>query len=98
MFEAIVTVFGICELGERVSMAFDEISLALDQLKWYLLPREAWKSLPIILVVAQESVGLTIFGSISCNRIVFKEVSSDILMLDAIDNRRLIFECALGVQ
>lgn len=76
LFESFLTVFGVCELGERLCMAFNEINIAIEQLKWYLFPHQIRKMLPTILVVSQEPVGLSIFGSMLCNRKTFKEVSS----------------------
>lgn len=71
---SLLTVFAMCELGERVRMAFDEIRISIDQLKWYLIPKRARKMLPVILILSQEPIGFTIFGSILSNRITFKEV------------------------
>lgn len=67
--------FIICEFGERVRLAFGEVNATVDELKWYLLPRKTRKMLLTVLIVVQEPVGLTIFGSIICNRIIFKEVN-----------------------
>lgn len=68
-------VFSFCEFGERVSMAFDEINIEIDQLKWHLLPCKIQRMLPIIFMAAQEPVEFHIFGSTSCNRKAFKKVS-----------------------
>lgn len=75
LFTTIVGIFGICEFGERISFAFYKINIALDRFKWYRLPKEVQKMLPIIMIAAQEPVQLNIFGSVACNRITFKEVS-----------------------
>lgn len=75
LFGTIVTIFGYCEFGERVGMAFDQINIAIEQLKWYLLPHKTRKMLLNILIVAQEPIEFNIFGSVSCNRKTFKEVS-----------------------
>lgn len=69
-------IFVLCEFGEKVGAVFEEISIAVDQLNWYLFPIGTRKLLPTVLIVAQEPVGLDIFGSISCNRRTFKEVKS----------------------
>lgn len=74
LFCSYVAVFGMCEFGERVSFAFHGTVIVLDRFKWYLLPNKAQKMLPTIMVAAQEPVQLQIFGSVSCNRITFKEV------------------------
>lgn len=71
-----LSVFCICDLGERVRTAFDEIEMMLDQLKWYLVPKGTRKMLSIIFMAFQRPVEITIFGSISCDRITFKLVSS----------------------
>lgn len=76
LFCSFVAVFGMCEFGQRVSESFYKINIVLERFKWYLLPMEAQKMLPIIMIVAQEPVTLKIFGSVACNRITFKEVSS----------------------
>lgn len=69
--------FGVCELGEKVGAKFEEITTEINQLKWYLLPSKTRKMLTLVLIAAQEStVGLAIFGSLSSNRITFKEVRS----------------------
>lgn len=70
------TIFAYCEFGERVGMAFDGINIAIEQLKWYLLPQKTRKMLLNILIVAQEPIDFTILGSIACNRKTFKEASS----------------------
>lgn len=67
-------IFVLCEFGERVNAVFDEISIAVDQLRWYLFPLGTQKMLPTVLVVASEPVKLSMFGSIDCNRRTFKEV------------------------
>lgn len=75
LFGSFVVLLGICEYCERVRMTFDEINTMLDQLKWYLLPNQTQKMLSIILIVAQAPVEFRIFGSVSCNRKICKEVS-----------------------
>lgn len=69
-------IFAICELGERVSIAFEEIHFQMDMLKWYLLPPMARRVLPTILIATQEPMQFDIFGSTASNRITFKGVSS----------------------
>lgn len=69
------TLFISCELSQRVENAFDEIGDDIDQLHWYLLPQELQQTLPMVIVVVQQPVSLECFGTISCNRDVFKRVS-----------------------
>lgn len=69
--------FGLCEFGERLREAFDEINLMLNLMtKWYLLPLKAQKILSIMLCVTERPVELAIFGSITSNRNTFKVVSA----------------------
>lgn len=67
--------FSICEIGERVSGAFDEICSAIEELNWYMLPNRLQKVLPSILINAQQPVALKCFGSIFCARDTFKRAS-----------------------
>lgn len=69
-------VFIVCEIGERISTAFNEIDDVIDQFKWYLLPAEVQRMLPTIILNVQQKVALKCFGSISCQREAFRKVSS----------------------
>lgn len=73
---AIFDVFIACELGERSTGAFDEISDIIYQFDWYLLPAEIQQMLPSIIHFAQQPVDLVCFGSITCSRESFKKVST----------------------
>lgn len=73
---AAMALFIICEFGERIRMTFHDIDEGLDRLKWYLLPLETQKMLSTIYVIAQTPIRFEILGSVSCDRITFKEVSS----------------------
>lgn len=68
-------IFVLCEFGQRVNAVFEEMCIVFDQMRWYLFPIGIQKLLPTVLVVAQEPIGLNMFGSIACNRRTFKEVS-----------------------
>lgn len=74
--ETFALLFGICEFGERVHMAFEDINVVFDQLKWYLMSIETRKMLLYILLIVQEPVKFKIFGSVFSNRKTFREVSS----------------------
>lgn len=74
LFASYVCIFVLCEFGERVMAVFEEVSIAIDQLRFYLFPIDTQKMLPTVLVVAQDGVKLSMFGSIDCNRRTFKEV------------------------
>lgn len=74
-------IFVASELCQRISSAFDEIDYEVDQLSWYLFPIEIWRMLPMIIMSAQEPITFECFGSISCERITFKNVSKIINFL-----------------
>lgn len=63
-FHGFAAVFLACELGQRVSSAFERTSLRIEQFDWHLFASESKRILPIIMVVAQEPVTLECFGSI----------------------------------
>lgn len=69
-------VFMICELGQRMSNAFEEIEGVIVQFNWYLFPDKLKQMLPIILMNAQDQVAFECFGSIICSREAFRKVSS----------------------
>lgn len=74
---ALATVFIACEIGHRMSEAFEEmIDFTIDQWDWYRLPREIRLVLPMIMLNAQQPITLECFGSIKCSREVFKNVST----------------------
>lgn len=63
-----------CELGQRMSDAFDEMNFTIGQFDCYLFPIEIQRMLPLIIANAQQPVTLECFGSIKCTREVFKNV------------------------
>lgn len=74
-----VNAFGIvlfaCEMGERISDAFDEINDAISEFHWYLFPNKWKKVLAIIIQFSDQPVDIEFFGSISANRPTFNNVS-----------------------
>lgn len=68
-------VFIICELGQRLTDAFEEINDEIDRFEWYLFPSEIQRMLPTIMISAQQPVVLECFGSIAGSRETFKRVS-----------------------
>lgn len=68
-------VFVCCELGQRMSDAFDGINFTIEQLDWYLIPVEVQQMLPMIITITQQPVELKCFGNIVCGREVLKNVS-----------------------
>lgn len=71
---ALALVFIICELGQSLSNAFDEINVTINQFDWYLFPNEIQRVLPMIIAHAQQPVLVECFGSIACTRDAFKNV------------------------
>lgn len=67
-----------CEIGERITGAFFGVYDSLNEgLDWYLFPIETQKMLILILINAQAPVTVECFGSISCQRDIFKRVCSE---------------------
>lgn len=75
IFWSFVIIFGVCKFGQSVSDAFDDIRYEIDQLRWYYLPTRMQQMLPTLMIVAQKSVDLHVFGSISCDLVTFRQVS-----------------------
>lgn len=67
-----------CEVGQRISNAFENIDFATDQYRWYLFPEQVKRMLPVILMNLQVPVELPIFGSFCCDRSAFKQVSMNL--------------------
>lgn len=74
---ALGLVSAICEFGQRMSDAFDEIEDGTQMFDWYLFPYEIQRMLPIILSSAQQPVALKCFGNVSAIRQNSKNVSFD---------------------
>lgn len=58
-----------------MSGTFAEINDVYDQFAWYLIPCKAQHMLMILLIVVEKPVELRVFGSNTCGRITFKNVS-----------------------
>lgn len=71
---AIGMLFFSCELGQRLSMAYNEVQNEIDQLDWYLLPMETQRMLPTLMCNTQKPFKVVCFGGISCERDTFKTV------------------------
>lgn len=72
---AIIVVFVGCELGQRLSNAFEEIIDEFEKFHWYLFPIGINRSLPMLMSEAQAPVEMEVFGSITCCRPVMNFVS-----------------------
>lgn len=73
-FYSFGVVFAVCEWGQSVTNAFEEITDEIETFDWYLFPLELQRMLPMILMVAQQSVEFECFGSISIRREYFRKV------------------------
>lgn len=67
-------IFLTCELGQRLTNAFEQIQDEIKKFEWYLFSSEIQQMLPTILIVSQQSIELECFGSISGLRETFKKV------------------------
>lgn len=72
---ALVTVLIVCELGQRMSDAFDGIDFTTEQFDWYSFPINIKRMLPTIMAIVQQPAELECFGSITATREVFRKVS-----------------------
>lgn len=73
-FGAFILVFFANEIGQRFSDAFEEANTVFGQLKWYRLPKEVQRILPLILNTVQHPAAIKVFGSAVCGREQFKKV------------------------
>ena len=71
---SMIILFATCELADRISTEFDDINDMVNKLDWYSFPVTIQKTLPLIIMNTQKSVGFVCFGSILCNRDTFKKV------------------------
>lgn len=78
---AVGLIFVACELGQRISDAFEEICDMIEKFNWYSFPDELKTNLTTILIVAQQPVEIECFGSIACSRFSFKKVKDKIVEL-----------------
>ena len=76
VFCAFGFVFVACELGQRISDAFNELSDVIGRFNWYTFSVEVQHILPTIILVAQQPVVISCFGSVLCLREAFKKVKS----------------------
>lgn len=72
---AILALFIGCELGQRVSDAFEEILDIIEGFNWYRFPNRMQRLLPVILAIVQKPVEFEIFGKITLCRYILKTVN-----------------------
>lgn len=66
--------FTPCEIGQRITNAFDECSDTLNQFHWYLFTPGIQRMLPMIIQFTQEPIVLYCFGTKAAIRDTFKYV------------------------
>lgn len=64
------------ELGQRVTVAFEQFDDRLNLCKWYLLPIDIERLYLMFLFDTQHSVYIQCYGGILCARETFKKVVS----------------------
>lgn len=70
------SVFFLCEITQRSCDGFNRFDQVIQQTDWYMYPMQLKKLVPIVLIVVQKPVELQCFGGITCDRELFKRVSS----------------------
>lgn len=84
VFWSFVAIYAVCEFGQKLTNAFDNIEYETGQLRWYFFPIQLHRILPIFMIVSQRPVDLRVIGSISSDRITFKNVSRIIIITSLI--------------
>lgn len=63
-----------CEVCERTSQTLEECSDMVEQFDWYSFPTDVQRMFPMILAFMQEPIEAKCFGTIACDRAMFKYV------------------------
>lgn len=74
MFYAFILSLIFCEIGEKLSHAFDAIGTEFEYINWYLLPMVIQQKIPMIMSFNQKPVILSGYGSVTSSRGAFKQV------------------------
>lgn len=69
-----MTMITLMEIFYAFGVLFVSCEL-IDQFNWYRLPAEIQQMLPLIINFAQLPVDIKCFGSVACDREMFKYVS-----------------------
>lgn len=86
MFLAFIIIFCVCDFGERLTGAFEEIVYVCNRFAWHLFPCHVQRMLSTLILVAQKPVELRVIGSISCGRITFQNVSGVFIFHTQVEN------------
>lgn len=71
-----IAIFLSCEIGQRLTNAFDEITGRFERLDWYLFPIRSQKLLPTITMNTHIPIVVKCFGVVEGSREQFERVSS----------------------
>lgn len=77
--------FVVCEMGQRINLAFAQCIEMFDQFEWYLFPDGIQRMLPMIFYLTQQPFEIICFGSAACDRETFKSVSIAQILLKSIE-------------
>lgn len=69
-------IFCSCEIGQRFTNLFDEITDRFDQLHWYSFPMKVQRLLPTIMINVQETIVIGCYGMMNGSRDQFKKMIS----------------------
>lgn len=64
----------VCNYGDNVSSAFEQLHLTIYSTSWHLCPVKQQKLTILMLAASQNSVDVRGFASITCSRAMYKEV------------------------
>lgn len=77
VFWSFAFVLFFCELGQRVTNAFEEVHDTIAEFQWYAFPLKIQQLLPVMLNVTKQQVHIESFGNCLCIRETFKRVSME---------------------
>lgn len=76
--------FLACNLGEIVSIAFENANETIYQITWYACPVELQKCLVPMLLITERPFHMPVFGQLDCSRAAFKAVCVLVLLISAL--------------
>lgn len=90
-FYSVFNVFTCCELGERLTIAYDGLECEIEQFEWFAFPIEIQRILPIIMNSGQQTVTLQYFGSFCGDRETFKKANNSTEGKSKMKNNSILF-------
>lgn len=67
--------FLMCNIGESVTSAFEDMDKLIYRMEWHLCPVELQKHLIVMLSVIRQPIPMRGIFSLDCSRFTFKRVS-----------------------